>query len=137
MSGKDGSSSIKDLSNNNQSVSSANNFALYSDDQWYSFGNDYTSNDFNQFTNLTLDLVEYYVFSGNGQFRTWDNDNFKWVTDPTKQLNLTQAAQINDHQQILGGTGFSTMQFRVLIKLILQMGISVNLELMSLPINHL
>lgn len=112
LSGKDGSSSIKDLSNNNQSVSSANNFALYSDDQWYSFGNDYTSNDFNQFTNLTLDLVEYYVFSGNGQFRTWDNDNFKWVTDPTKQLNLTQAAQINDHQQILGGTGFSTMQFQ-------------------------
>ncbi|KAF6069298.1 Cortical protein marker for cell polarity family protein [Candida albicans] len=112
LSGKDGSSSIKDLSNNNQSVSSANNFALYSDDQWYSFGNDYTSNDFNQFTNLTLDSVEYYVFSGNGQFRTWDNDNFKWVTDPTKQLNLTQAAQINDHQQILGGTGFSTMQFQ-------------------------
>ena len=118
-------------------MSSANNFALYSDDQWYSFGNDYTSNDFNQFTNLTLDLVEYYVFSGNGQFRTWDNDNFKWVTDPTKQLNLTQAAQIMIINKSSVVLDLAPCNSRVLIKLILQMGISVNLELMSLPINHL
>ncbi|RCK63749.1 Bud site selection protein RAX2 [Candida viswanathii] len=105
------SSSIRDLSNDNNTISSANNFALYDGDQWYSFGNDYIANDFNQFTNVSISGTEFYVFSGNGVFRTWDNGNFTWVTDPSRQLNLTQAAVLNERQQILGGTGFNTMDF--------------------------
>lgn len=106
-----GSSDIKDLSNDNETVSSANNFALYSDKQWYSFGNDYEPTSFNQFTNVTINGTEYYVFSGDGVFRTWDNGNLTWVTDSNRQLNLSQAAVLNERQQILGGSGFNTMDF--------------------------
>ncbi|EMG49463.1 hypothetical protein G210_5759 [Candida maltosa Xu316] len=104
-------SNIKDLSNNNNSVSSANNFALYANDQWYSYGNDYVDNDFNQFANVTMSGVEYFVFSGHDIFKTWDNTNHTWVTDPNKQLNLSQAAKLSDTQQILGGSGFDNLDF--------------------------
>lgn len=105
------SSTIKDLSNDNDTVSSAYNFVLYSDNQWYSFGNEYQANNFNQFANVTISGTEYYVFSGNGIFKTWDNGNNSWVTDSNRQLNLTQAAVLNERQQILGGSGFNTMDF--------------------------
>ncbi|CCG23031.1 Rax2 plasma membrane protein [Candida orthopsilosis Co 90-125] len=101
---------IKDLSNKNDSVSSANNFAILStDDQWYGFGNDYENAEFDQFADFTLDGVEYYVFSAQGSiFKTWDNTNFEWSS---RQFNLTQAVSLTSSLQVLGGSGFSVMDF--------------------------
>ncbi|KAI5970858.1 hypothetical protein CANMA_000018 [Candida margitis] len=101
---------VKDLSNKNESISSANNFAvLATDNQWYGFGNDYEDANFDQFADFTIDGVEYYVFSAQGSiFKTWDNTNFKWSN---RQFNLTQATSLTSSLQILGGSGFSVMDF--------------------------
>ncbi|KAG5420741.1 hypothetical protein I9W82_002622 [Candida metapsilosis] len=101
---------IKDLSNENDTVSSANNFAILSkDNQWFGFGNDYEDAEFDQFADFRIDGVEYYVFSAQGSiFKTWDNTNFKWSD---RQFNLTQAASLTSSLQVLGGSGFSVMDY--------------------------
>lgn len=101
---------IKDLSNKNETVSLANNFAILSNDnEWFGFGNDYEDAEFDQFANFIVDEVEYYVFSAQGTiFKTWDNTNFEWSS---RQFNLTQAASLTSLLQVLGGSGFSVMDF--------------------------
>ncbi|KAI5962247.1 uncharacterized protein KGF55_003323 [Candida pseudojiufengensis] len=102
--------SLKDLSNDNDTTSQANNFALYSKNQWFSFGNDYEDVEFDQFANPTIDDIEYFIFSSSSgsNFKTWDNTNFKWSS---KSYNLTQALSLNSNQQILGGNNFNIMDF--------------------------
>ncbi|KAI5954476.1 hypothetical protein KGF54_002251 [Candida jiufengensis] len=103
-------SSIKNLSNNNGTTSQANNFALYSNNQWYSFGNSFEDVEYDQFANPTIDKIEYYIFSSSSgsNFKTWDNTNAKWSTN---QYNLTQSLPLNSQQQILGGSSFNIMEF--------------------------
>lgn len=106
--------SIKDLSSNNKSVSTANNFALYTSSSWYSFGNDFFNIDFDQFTNVTIDDIEYFIFSSSNNassFKTWDNSNYKWVADGNYQLDISQAVTLNNEQQILGGSSFNIMDY--------------------------
>ncbi|KAI5949737.1 hypothetical protein KGF57_004560 [Candida theae] len=101
---------VKDLSNKNDTASQANNFAIMSNDnEWFGFGNDYEDVEFDQFAGFTIDGVEYYVFSAQGSyFRTWDNTNFKWSN---RQFNLTQAASLTSSLQVLGGSGFNVMDY--------------------------
>lgn len=105
---------IKDLSSKNDSVSTANNFALFTSSSWFSFGNNFINEDFDQFTNITINDKEYYIFSSSNDdssFRTWDNTNYKWVTDGDYQLNISQAITLNNGQQILSGSSFNIMDY--------------------------
>ncbi|KAG7660700.1 uncharacterized protein J8A68_005817 [[Candida] subhashii] len=95
------------------SINQSNNFAIYSKDKWYGFGNEYVNADFTNFANVTLNKIEYYVFSTSdgSVFKTWDNTNSEWVEDTNQQLSLTQAIKISETQQILGGSSFESMNF--------------------------
>ncbi|KAI3402983.2 hypothetical protein KGF56_004236 [Candida oxycetoniae] len=106
-------SSFQDLSNQNRSTSQANNIALFSNNQWFSFGNDFEDVQFDQFANTTINGDEYLIFSSSKQesvFKAWDKTNSKWFD---RELNLTHAIYLNNNnnndQQILGGSGFSIM----------------------------
>lgn len=106
------SDNIENLSTG-RSTNNANNFVLYSQDKWKGFGNEFTKHDFVNFANVTVDKVEYYIFStaGGDTFRIWDNSNSKWVQETSRQLNITQGIKISDTQQILGGPAFNIMDF--------------------------
>ncbi|KAK6455478.1 cortical protein marker for cell polarity-domain-containing protein [Scheffersomyces xylosifermentans] len=108
-----GNSSIKlhDLSNKNASTSSINNFAFFSQQEWYGFGNSFLEYNFDSFTNVTISDIEYYVFAASSSniFKTWDNTHLQWVNDTDHQLNITHALNLNARQQILGGESFNVM----------------------------
>ncbi|CAK9436875.1 uncharacterized protein LODBEIA_P13970 [Lodderomyces beijingensis] len=102
---------IRDLSANNATTTSsqaqANNFVLYSNNQWFSFGNEFENVEFDQFTNTTIAGTEYYVFSSRDSiFRTWNNTGHAWSD---RGFNITQAARLDGNQQIIGGNGFNVM----------------------------
>lgn len=102
-------STIKDLSNKNASTDSGNNFAMYGDSTWYTFGNEFIDADFDQFSNFTLDDVEYFVFSSSSsdESQTWDNTNRKWLSESDFDVSL--ALDINSEQQVLSGSSFNVM----------------------------
>lgn len=109
----DGNSSVEinNLSDGNKSTSSINNFAIYSDSEWYGFGNDFIEDDFDQFTNVTIDDKEMLVFSSStsGSVKVWDNTNFEWIENTHHSLNITHAINLNSKEQILSGNSFSIM----------------------------
>ncbi|KAJ9095534.1 hypothetical protein QFC19_007515 [Naganishia cerealis] len=102
-------STIKDLSNKNATTDSGNNFAIYGDSTWYTFGNEFIDADFDQFSNFTLDDVEYFVFSSSSSddSQIWDNSNRKWLSDSDFDVSL--ALDINSKQQVLSGSSFNVM----------------------------
>lgn len=105
--------SIYDLSSDNDSINDANNFVIRaSADEFYGFGNEYIDETFDTFTNVTVKATEYFVFSASGSpsnTLTWDNTNKKWITDPNRQLNISQAVNLPNNQQIISGSSFSLM----------------------------
>lgn len=102
---------IKDLSSKNESVDSAYNIALRSGSTWYSFGNEYQLVEFDQFSNITIDGVEYFVFSSDSDYLTWDNTNSKWVESTSRQLKISNAVNVGRDQQIVGGSSFNVMDY--------------------------
>lgn len=101
--------SIYDLSSDNDSVTDANNFVIRSGDEFYSFGNDYIDETFDSFTNVTVKDTEYFVFSAGSVSHTWDNTKKEWITNPDSQLNITQAVNLPNNQQIISGSSFNIM----------------------------
>lgn len=104
---------IKDLSNDNETVSSANNFVIYDGEEFYSFGNEFINEEFDGFAEVEVDEKDYFVFSASstGFSQTWDNTNGQWVEDKNDQLHITQAVKISDNQQILTGSSFTESGF--------------------------
>ncbi|CAK7905831.1 bud site selection protein Rax2p [[Candida] anglica] len=104
---------INNLSNNNESISTASNFAVYNSQnngQWYGLGNNYTNAQFNDFANITVNDVEFFVFAGDSQKLIWDNTNSKWVTNTIDYtLNISQSLSVAGDKQIVLGDGFSIM----------------------------
>lgn len=113
LSKKDDSTKLRDLSNKNNSVDTANNFAIYYNSAWYSFGNNFSDISYNQVSNLTIDDTEYLVFGADGDnFKTWDNTNSKWLdSDSDLQLNITSAVSLSKKQQILSGSSLNIMDY--------------------------
>lgn len=107
-----GTSKILNLSNGNKSTEKAYNFAYNSDGTWYSFGNSYIDGDFSRFTSLTIDDVEYFIFStSDGDYEVWDNTNSEWASD-TLKLDISTSLTLTDRdQQIVGGSSFSIMDY--------------------------
>ncbi|GEQ66723.1 hypothetical protein JCM33374_g386 [Metschnikowia sp. JCM 33374] len=102
---------IKNLTDGNRSTTTANNLALYSANEWYSFGNPYYSDDFSQITSLVLNNTEYYVFSSpDGQYLSWDNTHKQWSTSKDK-LDISASVALSDNQQVIGGASFGVMDF--------------------------
>lgn len=108
-----GNSSItmKNLANNNSSITTINNIAYRLENDWFGFGNNFTDTKFDLFTNVTIQDTQYFVFSNGSTFKTWDHTNSKWVTDPQHQLNISHALNLNSRMQILGGESFNVMDF--------------------------
>ncbi|CAR65841.1 DEHA2E16874p [Debaryomyces hansenii CBS767] len=104
---------LTNISNGNESTSSINNFAVYSDNEWYGFGNDFIDVNFDQFTNLTVNDIEMFILSSSssGDTKVWDNSNFKWIENNEYLLNISHAMNLNSKQQILIGTSFSIMEY--------------------------
>ncbi|EGV65633.1 hypothetical protein CANTEDRAFT_96752 [Yamadazyma tenuis ATCC 10573] len=100
---------ILDLSNGNKSVDEANNFVLYANEDFYSFGNDFIDETFDTFTFITLPSAEYFIFSSSEDTRTWDNSNKEWITNPNRQLNITEVITLSDGSQIVSGSSFNPM----------------------------
>lgn len=102
---------IKDLSKKNETISSGNNFALYRDSTWYTFGNEFYDVEFDQFSNFTLDDVELFVFSSSGSddSKIWDNTQKKWYDS---NYDVSAAIDINSKQQVLSGSSFNVMDLR-------------------------
>lgn len=102
---------IKDLSNSNKTVSSANNFALNINGEWYSFGNEYISKDYTQFASVELDGHEYFVFStSDGDYKVWDNTDMEWPMESNLDISTSLTLE-KRNQQILGGSSFGTMDY--------------------------
>lgn len=105
------SNGVKNLTDNNRTGNAANNFALYSGREWFSFGNPYLPGDFSQFTSIVLNDTEYYVFSSSdGQYLPWDNTRKEWSTSKDK-LDINSAVRLNNDQQVIGGSSFGVMDF--------------------------
>lgn len=109
-------SSVKfnDLSRNNGSTSTINNFIFHSNGEWYGFGNAYEDEAYDQFVNITINDKLYYVFSSSSSTKSskvWDNSAFSWVQNDKYNLNINQAVNVNNDQQILGGESFNIMDF--------------------------
>ncbi|ODV78210.1 uncharacterized protein CANTADRAFT_91632 [Suhomyces tanzawaensis NRRL Y-17324] len=103
---------LKDLSNNNQSTSSINNFALYSNNEWYGFGNNFVDTEYNQFASVSVENIEYLVFSANSSsFKVWNSSNSSWADNSKYLLNISQLVDLSSDQQILGGGSFNIMDF--------------------------
>ncbi|KAK6203196.1 cortical protein marker for cell polarity-domain-containing protein, partial [Scheffersomyces amazonensis] len=105
---------FRNLSNNNSSINSINNFALYSQNQLYGFGNSFIDKNFDQFSNLTINNHEYFIFSSSQDsslFKTWDNTIQSWITNGNYQLNISQATNVGSQQQIIGGQSFNIMDW--------------------------
>ncbi|KAK6463976.1 cortical protein marker for cell polarity-domain-containing protein [Scheffersomyces coipomensis] len=112
--GSNSSVKLNDLSNNNSSTTSINNFAYYSNNQFFGFGNQFIDQDFDQFSNLTINNAQYFIFSSSQNsslFKTWDNTQYQWVNNSNYQLNINQAINVNPTQQILGGESFNIMDW--------------------------
>lgn len=103
---------IINLSDDNNTVSSADNFALNADGQWYSFGNAYRDDEYSQFTSIDVDDTEYFVFSSeNGDFQIWDNTHKEWSTLNNK-IEITASINLSERdQQVIAGPSFGTMQY--------------------------
>lgn len=100
---------LKDLSNGNQTIDLLNNIAIYSDQEWFGLGNN-DSVVFTQFTNITIGEREFSVYSSNSTFMTWDNLNSEWVSDPSLKLQINQAITLGD-SQIIGGESFKILDY--------------------------
>lgn len=105
------SSAFKNLLNDNDTTSTANNFALNVDGTWYSFGNDYQATNFSQFVSIDLDGSRFYVFSSDdGTYAVWDNTNFEWPT--LGNLDISSEVTLSERdQQIISGSSFGTMDY--------------------------
>ncbi|KAJ8140704.1 hypothetical protein OY671_006109 [Metschnikowia pulcherrima] len=102
---------IQNLTNENSTTTTANNFALYSNDQWFSFGNAYVDSDFSEFTSLVLNDTEFYVFSStDGTYLTWDNTKKEWSKSKDK-LDINSAVTLGNSQQVIGGLSFGVMDY--------------------------
>ncbi|SGZ46790.1 CIC11C00000003686 [Sungouiella intermedia] len=106
------SSAFKNLENNNLTTSTANNFALYLDGSWYSFGNNFTSANYSRFVQIEIEGNEYFVFStDNNEYEVWDNTNHEWATS-SGNLDISTAVTLDGRdQQIIGGSSFGVMDF--------------------------
>lgn len=106
-----GTSIFKNLATDNETTSTANNFALYLGGSWYSFGNNYTSANYSRFIQIGIDLSEYFIFSTDDNvYEVWDNTNREWPSHGT--LDISTALTLNDRdQQLIGGSSFGVMDF--------------------------
>lgn len=111
----DDNSSVEfnNLSDGNKSISSINNFAIYSNSKWYGFGNDFIDIEFDQFANLTIEGIEMFILSSSlsDDTKVWDNSNFKWIENNANILNISNAINLDSKQQILTGKSFSIMNY--------------------------
>lgn len=111
-SGASNSSVFKNLLNGNKTTSTANNFALNLDGDWYSFGNAYVASNFSNFVEMEVDDIEYYIFSSDdGTYKVWDNTNFEWASDSLNLEVSTLATLEGKDQQVLGGSSFGVMDY--------------------------
>lgn len=102
---------ILDLSNDNKTESTLNNFALNIDGEWYSFGNDYFDKVYSGFTSFELDDHEYYIFSStDDDYKVWDNTEHEWSSNSDLKVSTSLTLQKRD-QQILGGSSFGSMDY--------------------------
>ncbi|CCE86086.1 Piso0_005735 [Millerozyma farinosa CBS 7064] len=101
---------ITDLSNQNKSASTLNNFALYSSNKWYSFGNEYSNIDFNQVHDFKINDTEYYVFSSthSSTYCIWDSKEEHWAN--SSSFGALLGTDIDNNTQIVSGFKFFVMQ---------------------------
>lgn len=120
------SDSLKDLNKDNASISSANNFAMHSGSEWYSFGNSYVDADFDKLTNISVDGFNYYVFSANNEiYRVWDQSSSEFVE--RNYLNVSTAAELySREQQVLGGNFFNIMDYHGLDEAVIRNNSAIN-----------
>lgn len=110
-SGGERSSFFKNLANDNKTTSTANNFALYLDGSWYSFGNNYTSGNYSRFVQIEIDGSEYFIFSTEDNiYKVWDNTNRHWPSSGTLDISTALTLEERDHQ-LIGGSSFGVMDF--------------------------
>lgn len=110
-SGQNNNNAFKNLQKNNESTTTANNFALNLNGQWYSFGNDYLSADYSQFVEIDIGDTDYYIFSSSeGDYKIWDKTNSKWSDNSNLDISTGVTLEKRD-QQILGGSSFGVMDF--------------------------
>lgn len=109
--GNNSSATFKDMLNNNDTTSTANNFALNLDGTWYSLGNEYLTHNYSQFVEIALDGTHYYVFStADGSYAVWVNTDLKWLSD--SNMDISSAVDLEERdQQIIGGSSFGTMDY--------------------------
>ncbi|CUM63594.1 uncharacterized protein PRCAT00001174001 [Priceomyces carsonii] len=100
---------LSDLSKKNSSTSAINNFAIWSQNKWFGFGNDYIEEEFDSFCNLTVNGTEYFIFSSESTFLTWDNTNHVWLKDGDYTLDVTQAVGLNGSRQFFAGVSLNVM----------------------------
>lgn len=105
----DDSAEIVDLQNRNKTVDSADNFALYENGKWLSFGNDLFDASFDAFTNLTISHDDYLVFSASdSEYKVYDLSNNKWYE--RGNLNVSTATLL-ETQVLLSGEFFNVMDY--------------------------
>ncbi|OBA20641.1 hypothetical protein METBIDRAFT_32609 [Metschnikowia bicuspidata var. bicuspidata NRRL YB-4993] len=105
------SDGLSNLADGNSSTTTANNFALFYQNEWYSFGNSYIGDLFSQFSSIVLNGTEFFIFStSDGVYLPWDNSNKQWSNTRDK-LDITSAVSLDDEQQVIGGSSFGIMDF--------------------------
>lgn len=104
------SSIIYNLSNKNETISSANNFILLQDKSWYSFGNNFSDTKFDTFNNITINSTEYFIFTGDEEFWIWDNAKYEWINN-YYGLNITEISELSSSTDVLSGPFVSVMDY--------------------------
>lgn len=109
----DSSLDIENILDKNSSITALSNFALLSNNIWYGFGNKHLDDSFDQFANISIDGIEYFVFGStkSNLYKVWNHTATSWVDNPKYVINITQAVDLGPEIQLISGMSFNVMDF--------------------------